>query len=181
MRRAAVMSEPDNGPDLASVADAVDGAVAEIEPVAQARRMLRVNSVFNLSAIVLYLAGGAFATATTYLLAYEDWVFYALMSLCSAIVLTAYGRLKPRTGWLRRFATWLFAELVVLAWTALLFEKTLGGWTVVGNSVVEHGPQPVFWLPVLCNLSCAALMAFHFLVIAPQTRRKYLANSGAVR
>ena len=166
------MSEPDQGADPTVVGQ----AVSEIDAVARARRILRVNSVFNLSGIVLYLAGGAFATATTYFLAYEDWVFYALMSLCSAIVLTAYGRLQPSTGWLRRVATWLFTEAVVLAWTALLFEKTFGGWSVVGDAVIEHGPQPVFWLPVLCNLGCAMLLAFHLLVVAPRTRREYLAG-----
>ena len=171
------MSEPGSGTELPMVGD----AVAQIEPVAQARRVLRINSVFNLSAIVLYLSGGAFATATTYFLSYEDWVLYALMSLCSAIVLTAYARLHPRTGWLRRIATWLLAEAVILAWTALLYEKTLGGWSVVGEAVVEHGPQPVFWLPVLCNLGCAALVAFHLGVVAPQTRRRYLSGRDPAR
>lgn len=169
------MNESPTGTDMPIVGD----AVAQIEAVAQARRVLRINSVFNLSAIVLYLSGGAFATATTYFLAYEDWVLYALMSLCSAIVLTAYARLQPGAGWLRRIATWLFAQAVILAWTALLYEKTLGGWSVVGEAVIEHGPQPIFWLPVLCNLSCVALVAFHLLVIAPQTRRRYLSRQGS--
>ncbi len=159
------------GPDEATVIAPASGA----DPVARARRMLRVHSVFNLAAIIFYLAGGAFATATTYLLNYEDWVFYALMGLCTAIVLTAYGRLHPTTGWLRRIATWLFAEAVVLAWTALLFEKTLSGWSVIGDQVVEHGAQPVFWLPVLCNAVCASLMAFHLLFVAPRVRREHLA------
>ncbi len=149
---------------------------AGVYPAARARRMLRVHSVFNITAILLYLTGGAFATAITYLLNYEDWAFYALMSLCTAIVLTTYGRLHPSTGWFRRIATWLFAEAVVLAWTALLFEKTLSGWSVIGDQVVEHGAQPVFWLPVLCNLICASLMAFHLVFVAPRVRREHRAN-----
>lgn len=145
-------------------------AVVDDDPVARARRLLRIHSVFNLLALATWLAGAAVTATVTWMAGYEDWYLYGTMGLCTAIVVSGYGRLRPRTAWVLRLPSWLFAQAVVLAWTALLFEKTQASWAMTETGMDDQA-LPMLWISVALNLMCAALMTFHILFVAPRARR----------
>ncbi len=124
------------------------------------------------AALAAYLAAAASTTVITWRLRFEDWYLYALMSLCTAIVVANYARLGVRRTWFRRASSLLFTVAVVLSWTALLYEKTQLGWTVVDDVAVDLGAQPLFWAPVGCGLLTATLLVLHFVGLAPRARRE---------
>ena len=122
------------------------------------------------AAVWVYLAGALSTTVITWNLQFEDWYLYALMNLCTAIVVANYSRLGVRRTWVRRAATMTFSSVVVLAWTALLYEKTQVGWTVVDDVAVDLGAQPLFWVPVSLGLLTVCLLVTHLFVLMPRAR-----------
>ncbi len=121
-------------------------------------------------AVWVYLGGALSTTVITWNLQYEDWYLYALMNLCTAIVVANYARLGVRRVWVRRATAMSFSSVVVLAWTALLFEKTQVGWTVVDDVAVDLGAQGLFWVPVSLGLLTVVLLVTHLFVLMPRAR-----------
>ncbi|MCO4760043.1 MAG: hypothetical protein KC502_00950 [Myxococcales bacterium] len=132
---------------------------------------VRARALANF-AVWLYLASAVCTTVITWKLRFEDWYLYALMNLCTAIVVANYARLGLRRTWVRRTSSLLFSTVVILAWTALLFEKTQVGWTVVDDVAVDLGAQPLFWLPVSLGLATVALLFTHLFIAMPRARRE---------
>ncbi len=151
--------------------------VGHDDTVDRARKLLRIHSLANLSATLLYLMGGVAVSVITWFMSYVDWHLYALTSLCTAIVVTNYGRLEPHVGYVRRASNWLFAMLIVIAWSALLYERSLDGAAVIDGRLLMRGPQPLFYIPVVMNLLCAALLSFHLLVVTPKAKRQSKASA----
>ena len=123
-------------------------------------------------AVWIYLAAGLSATLLARNLGLEDWYLYALMSLCTAIVVANYARLGLRRTWIRRASAMLFSAVVVLGWMALLYEKTAIGWTVKQDRVIELGAQRWFFLPVGLGLTTVALLCAHLFVLMPRARKE---------
>ena len=123
-------------------------------------------------AVLVYLGAALSTTASAWILQFEDWYLYALMNLCTAIVVANYARLGVRRVWIRRATAMVFSSAVVLAWTALLYEKTQVGWTVVDDVAVDLGAQGLFWLPVSLGLVTVCLLVTHLFVLMPRARRE---------
>ncbi|GEM_PF-2743854 len=140
------------------------------------RGLSRLDSLLLTSSAVIYLAAACATTFITYRLGYEDWYLYALMSLCTATVVTNYAILKPRAPWWLRIVVWGFAELVIAAWSLLLFERTQVGWVIVDGNAVDHGAQGWFFVSVALNVLCGVLLTVHLLFVAPRIRRAVLAG-----
>ncbi len=122
--------------------------------------------------VLIYLGGALSTTVITWNLQFEDWYLYALMSLCTAIVVANYVRLGVRRSWMRRAVAMTFSSVVVLAWTGLLYEKTQVGWTVVDDVAVDLGAQGWFWIPVTLGLVTVTLLLSHLFVLMPRARRE---------
>ena len=125
----------------------------------------------------LYLLAATATTLITYFLGYEDWFLYALMSLCTATVVTNYSILQPNTPRWIRWMVVLFAELVITAWSLLLFEKTQVGWLLIEGQVINHSEQAWFYVPVVLNGLCGLLLALHLVVVAPHLRKSTLLST----
>ena len=152
-------------PGLNATPPPVDGDVA---------RLQRTGSWMLTATALLYLVAAGVTTYITWRLRYEDWFLYALMSLCTATVVTNYSILRPRAPVWVRWTVFGFAELVIAAWSLLLFERTQVGWVIVEGEAVNHGAQTWFYAPVAVNVICALLLAAHVVLIAPKLRRSAL-------
>ncbi len=154
---------------------AADATTAALEALAEAtfapvRGIVRVDSVWLGVTTLVYVLAGAAATGIALYDGLADWSLYALASLCTAVVVSGYCRLKPRVGLIRRLVAWFFATAVVVAWSALLSEHTRPGWRVVGDKVVLAGAEPMFWVPAGLGGLAAVLLTVHFFLVAPRVR-----------
>jgi len=141
-------------------------------PEAPTRRWRNLSHGAARLAVWIYLGGAVSTIAITWHLRFEDWYLYALMNLCTAIVVANYARLGVRRTWVRRASAMVFSCVVVLAWTALLYEKTQVGWTVVDDVAVNLGAQGLFWLPVALGLITVCLLVTHLFVLMPRARQE---------
>lgn len=152
----------------------------EADPIdphtAAARKLMRVGAWLLHGTALLYLVAACATTFITWRLGYEDWFLYALMSLCTATVVTNYSILRPRAPRGIRWLVWAFAQVVIVAWSLLLFERTQVGWLIVDGRAVNHGAQIWFYAPVAINAACALLLTIHLFLVAPRLRRAALAS-----
>lgn len=145
-------------------------AATRAAPPSLTPRLKRADTWLLTATAVSYLIAAAATTVITYNLGYEDWFLYALMSLCTATVVTNYSILKPGAPSWARSAVWAFAIAVIGAWSLLLFERAQVGWVITNGEAIDHGAQGWFFVPVGLNAVCAMMLTVHMILIAPKLR-----------
>ncbi len=146
--------------EVAAASEAASDAARRLE------RILRIDSAVVAVAVVVHVGAGGLVAWQARVGGAEDWWLYALMALTTAVMLTNYGRLGKHNSLIRRTLSGVATLLVVMAWAALLADRT----TPTDGTLRVGVEASVLWTAVAMEAVVAALLVAHLFTLAPRLR-----------